>query len=308
MNFSSVVNKSKKKKFSWFLFRLLSLFSVVRGYNILVISLAQYLASIFILSTSSAKSTILDLKLFCLILASAICIASGYIINNFYDSEKDLINRPKKSKIDRLVSQQKKLIIYFILNFTAVIITSYVSFKAVLFFSFYIFCIWLYSHKIKRLLIWGNITATTLALLPFFAVFIYFKNFEASIFSHAIFLALIILIRELVKDLENLQGDFSLGYKTLPVVYGEKITKYCIFSIIILCLGAAYILVSNFHLAKMDYYFGFCTIMLVTLCFLLGLAKTKKHYLQLHFFLKLIIVTGVCCIPLINSSILKNGF
>ena len=129
---------SRKNKL--LLSKLLSLFSVVRGYNILVITLAQYLASIYILAPNiPLREVILDLNLFLIVTASALTIASGYIINNFYDAEKDLINRPRKTMLDRLISQRTKLTAYFILNFASVIFASYVSFRAVAFFSVYIF-------------------------------------------------------------------------------------------------------------------------------------------------------------------------
>ena len=127
------------------LLKFFSMFSVVRGYNILIIVIAQYLTSIYILAHDKPlKQVVLDLNLLMLVLASASTIAAGYIINNFYDSEKDLINRPQKSMLDKLVSQNTKLSFYFVLNFLAVVMASYVSFKAVLFFAIYIFGIWLY--------------------------------------------------------------------------------------------------------------------------------------------------------------------
>ena len=90
--------------------KIVSLFSVVRGYNIPIIILAQYLSAIFILAPDkSALAILLDFKLFIVVFASSITIASGYIINSFYDSKKDLINRPNKSMLDRLVSQKTKL-------------------------------------------------------------------------------------------------------------------------------------------------------------------------------------------------------
>jgi 4-hydroxybenzoate polyprenyltransferase len=79
------------------------MFSVVRGYNILVIVIAQYLTAIYILAHDKPLGEVLfDVKLLMLVLASATTIAAGYIINNFYDSEKDRINRPNKSQLDRL--------------------------------------------------------------------------------------------------------------------------------------------------------------------------------------------------------------
>ena len=92
------------------LLKIVSLFSVIRGYNIPIIIIAQYLSAIFIMAPEQrALSILLDFNIFILVFASAIAIASGYIINNFYDSQKDLINRPNKSMLDRLVSQKTKL-------------------------------------------------------------------------------------------------------------------------------------------------------------------------------------------------------
>jgi 4-hydroxybenzoate polyprenyltransferase len=156
---------SRKNKL--LLLKILSLFSIIRGYNILMIVLAQYLASIYILSPDlPLRQVVFDLQLFVLVMASALVIAGGYIINSFYDSEKDLINKPRKSMLDRLVAQRTKLSAYFILNFLSVLLASYVSFRAVVFFSAYIFGIWLYSHKLKRIPFVGNFISATLANYP----------------------------------------------------------------------------------------------------------------------------------------------
>ena len=89
---------SRKQKH--ILLKFFSMFSVVRGYNILIIVIAQYLASIYILAHDKPlRQVVFDLNLFILVLASSATIAGGYIINNFYDSEKDLINRPYKIEI-----------------------------------------------------------------------------------------------------------------------------------------------------------------------------------------------------------------
>src|SRR5699024_4331620 len=188
------------------------------------------------------SEVLFDFHLFLIVLASALSIAGGYIINNFYDSEKDLINRPHKSILDSYVGQKTKLNVYFILNFLAVIIASAVSFRAVLFFSGYIFILWFYSHKLKKISFIGNITAATLVIIPFFGIFIYYRNFDLVIFVHATYLFLILFIRELVKDLENLKGDFAQNYRTLPVVYGNRITKLAITIAFLLTLVPTYFL------------------------------------------------------------------
>ena len=289
------------------LLKVLSLFSVVRGYNILVIALAQYLASIYILAPNlPLRQVIFDVNLFVIVIASAMVIAGGYIINNFYDAEKDLINKPRKSMLDRLVSQRFKLTTYFVLNFMAVIAASYVSFRAVFFFSSYIFGIWLYSHKLKRIPFLGNFVSATLAITPFFIVFVYYKNFETVIFVHAVFLFLLILAREMIKDLENLSGDIAQNYRTIPIIYGAKTSKVIVSLLILLTLLPSLLLIFRFDVGYMNFYFVICILLLVLFIFLLIKAETKKDYVWLHNILKLIIVVGVFSILLIDVHLVLN--
>lgn len=283
------------------------MFSVVRGYNILVIVIAQYLASIYILAHDKPlRHVVLDLNLFMLVLASAATIAGGYIINNFYDSEKDLINRPIKSRLDKLVSQNTKLSLYFMLNFLAAVMASYVSFRAVVFFSIYIFGIWFYSHKLKKLPFIGNLTSAVLTITPFFAIFLYYKNFESVIFVHAIFLFLLISMRELTKDLENIKGDLTQNYHTIPVVYGEKVSKRMLTILSILTLVPSYLLLYKFDIGDMYLYFYLSIVLLFGFLILLWKSKSKSHYLLLHNILKFIIVLGVFSILLIDVHVVLN--
>jgi len=289
------------------LLKMLSLFSIVRGYNVLMIILAQYLASLFILSPDlPIREVVLDSKLFVLVLASALVIAGGYIINSFYDSEKDLINKPHKSMLDRLVSQRTKLSAYFVLNFLAVLLGSYISFRASVFFSAYIFGIWLYSHKLKRIPFLGNLVSATLAITPFFAVFVYYRNFETVIFVHAIFLFLLILARELVKDLENMVGDLAQGYRTIPILYGTLFSKISISLLILLTLVPALLLIRTFDVGYMYLYFMGSIVLMVLFLMLLWKAEGKKHYVWLHNILKFAIVAGVFSILLIDIDIVLN--
>ena len=292
---------SRKQKY--FFFKLFSLFSIVRGYNILIIIIAQYLTSIYILAPQlSIKEILFDLNLFMIVLASTTAIASGYIINNFYDSEKDLINRPNKSILDRLVGRRTKLNFYFILNFLSLVSALFVSYKAALFFFLFIFGIWFYSHKLKKYPFIGNLVAAILAVIPLFAVFIYYKNFDLVIFVHATFLFIIISMRELVKDLENLKGDLLQKYHTIPVIYGSLVSKKILIFLSILALVPTYLLIVKFDIGAMDFYFLGSIIALLIFVILLWKSNKKLHYLVLHNILKFIVVIGVFCIFLINAN------
>jgi len=280
------------------------MFSVVRGYNILVVVIAQYLTSIYIFAHDiPLREVVLDLNLFLLVLASAMTIAAGYIINNFYDSEKDLINRPRKTMLDRLVNQNTKLSFYFVLNFLAVIFASYVSFNAVVFFSAYIFGIWFYSHKLKKLPFIGNLTSAILTIVPFFAIFIYYKNFEHVIFVHATYLFLIVSMRELTKDLENIKGDLAQNYQTIPIVYGERVSKMMLTVLAVLTLAPSSLLIWRFDVGQMKWFFYLSVFFLLVFVLLLWKSNSKIHYLVLHNILKFIIVAGVFSIVLINVNV-----
>ncbi|HZW78150.1 MAG TPA: geranylgeranylglycerol-phosphate geranylgeranyltransferase [Flavobacteriaceae bacterium] len=292
---------SRKQKLV--LLKFFSLFSVIRGYNILFLIIAIYLTSIYILAPDlPVREVLLDLNLLMLVLASVSAVASGYIINNFYDSEKDLINRPRKTFLDRMVSQRTKLSTYFVVNLLSVIFASYVSFKAVIFFSVYIFFLWFYSHKLKKYPFIGNLTAAILTVVPFFAVFIHYGNFDKVIFVHAIFLFMIISMRELVKDLENLRGDLTHGYQTIPVVYGEETSKKMLSWMIPFTLIPAVLLVTTFKedIGYMDIYFYGSMATLMLFLIFLWMAKKKLHYIILHTLLRLILVIGVLSIVLIH--------
>lgn len=308
---------SRKNKL--ILMKIISLFSVVRGYNIPIIILAQYLSAIFILSPKTrALDVILDFNLFIIVLASTLTIASGYIINSFYDSQKDLINKPNKTMLDRLVSQKTKLHVYFGLNFFVFLIATLVSWRAVFFFSVYIFLIWFYSHKIKKYPIIGNVTAALLAILPFFAILLYYQKIDSIlenlnnekyyvIFAHASFLFLLILIREMIKDLENIIGDLAQNYRTIPVILGEVFSKKVITFLVFCTVIPVYILIEIYDIGYMDIYFYISFIILIFFLIKLWKSDSKENYLLLHNIIKFIIVAGVFSIVLIKPSVLVHG-
>lgn len=289
-----------------FLMKWISLFSTIRVYNIIVLIVAQYLASIFILSNEKPMKVLFDTELLILVLASSLSIASGYIINNFYDSQKDLINRPKKTLLDRLVSQKTKLTVYFGINFFVILLSFLISWRAVLFFSVYIFLIWFYSHKVKKYTFLGNLYASLLAVIPFFAILLYYKNFHEIIFVHAFLVYLLILIRELMKDLVNISGDFTQGYQTVPVAYGERKAKKLITGFSILTLVPMYILTHFSSVGLLYFYFYSAFFMLVFIIVVLWNTEQRKHYLLVYNVLKTLILVGVLSVALINPKLIDT--
>jgi 4-hydroxybenzoate polyprenyltransferase len=142
--------------------------------------------------------------------------------------------------------------------------------------------------------------AAALAVTPFFVLFMYYKNFYLVVLVHGSFLFLIIGMRELIKDLENLRGDLAQNYNTVPVVLGEQTTKKFYTLLTIITIFPVVALIAFFETGFMNYYFAFITGALLVCLPLLWSSRRKREYLLIHFILKIIIVAGVFSILLID--------
>lgn len=134
----------------------------------------------------------------------------------------------------------------------------------------------------------------------------YYKNFETVIFVHAIFLFLLILAREMIKDLENIAGDLAQNYKTIPVIYGAKTSKIAITILIASSLVPSLLLIYNFDVGHMHYYFKLAVLLLVIFLIFLWKSDTKKQYNTLHNILKFVIISGVFSILLVDINLVLN--
>ena len=138
----------------------IGLFSLVRVVNVSVLMLAQLLTAVFIFSKLDIIHTLRNIELWLIVIATGFSVSGGYIFNAFFDEEKDLINRPQKTILERHVSAKAKLAMYFICSVMALLVASYVSFRAVLFFTCYMGAMFVYSSLLKRVLWFGSLTST----------------------------------------------------------------------------------------------------------------------------------------------------
>jgi len=290
------------KTFAYFIKQSISFFALVRVQNVVMLSLAFILtAKYFFVPHITFKDLFTDIYFVFLLLATTLSIASGYIINSFYDFKKDLINRPEKTIIEQELAVNKKLYLYFLFNFLAVIIAGFISWRAALFFSSYIFLIWLYSHKIVHYALVSNIMSSILSIFPFFGIFLYFKKFEPFIFVLAVFLFLLLFVKDLLKDFITIKGDFAQGNKSLPIILGEKKAKKILLWVSLLLLPIIYYLCVFDQLFLMKYYFVLFIIVYYTGLILF----IKKPSFKVYYFynlIKFLIILGVFSISLYNRT------
>ena len=286
------------------LLKFFSLFSVVRGYNILLLAVAQYLAAIYMLDGSRSLSAVFfDYKLMFIVLSSATAIAAGYIINNFYDRKKDFINRPQKAMIDSMVSDRTKLLVVAITANLALGMASLVSYRALLFFGAYIVAMCLYSAFLWKFTILRNMVSAFLVVTPFLAITIYYRSFDTVIFVQAIFLLLILSAKKIAKDLKSIQGDLTANLQTIPVRYGVQRSKKLFNALLLLTVSVALFIVFRYPIGKMIYFFIISILIALVLGIFMFSAKSSRQYWLIDNAFKMWIVIGVCSLALYDATI-----
>ena len=214
------------RRVRYLLFKLWAMLSMVRWINVIVIALALYLSAMYLLNDGVSKWQILqNPQLHLEVIALSFFIMSGYIINAFYDLEKDLINKPKKTYIDRLISRKTSLNAYIVFNGIAAVLSLFVGWKIFAVNLLFSFALWLYSHKLRRKPFTGELGATLLTVAPFVSLSIYYNKITAYIFLYVSFIFLLALTREIIKKLIRFKGDLVVGEKSLPIVIGESKAK-----------------------------------------------------------------------------------
>ena len=214
------------RKVRYLLFKIWAMLSMVRWINVLVIAIALYLSALYLLNDGVSKLEILkNPKLHLEVIALSLLIMSGYIINAFYDLEKDLINKPKKTYFERLISKQTSLNAYIFFNGIAALLSFFVGWRVFIVNLLFSFALWLYSHKLRKTAFMGELGATFLTVAPFVSLSIYYKRITAYIFLYISFIFVLSLTREIVKKLIRFKGDLVVGEKSLPIVIGEQNSK-----------------------------------------------------------------------------------
>jgi 4-hydroxybenzoate polyprenyltransferase len=280
---------------------LISYFSLVRVQNILLLTLAFFLTAHYIFIPEQSWGNLLTNPSFILLIISTnMAVSAGYLINSFYDYKEDLINRPQKTLLEGNLKQKERLYLYFTFNLLAVILAAFISWRGAAFISFYIFLMWLYSHKIKSYVFIGNLMSAVLYIFPFFGLFLFFKKFNWFIFWHAVFLWIILLIKDVVKSLINIKGEIANNKKSLPVKYGEKATFKVLFILSILLLIPILILFEFEMLGHMRWYFYLFIITYYPFLLFTYLSKKKQNVYYFYLLIKLLLLIGVFSLILIN--------
>jgi 4-hydroxybenzoate polyprenyltransferase len=277
--------------------KVLALLSQIRWYNILLLLLGQYLAALYVFADKYARIPLLtDAGTHLTIWASALILASGFLINTFYDIEADSINRPRQTSFERLVRKSTSLRVAGILLFSGLLIAFSVSWRALGYYGLYAFLLWLYSHRLRNIPFVGHASAAIIGLMPFFGISVYHDFISIPTLAYGMLLGLALFSRELVKDLLGFKGDIIAGKVNVAAVYGTGKVQLVLVINTVLAWTPAYFTRPLFS----DYAsYGIVTLLLMlTVSNLIALRSINLHNLRwAHLGYKLVLVIGVLTIP-----------
>lgn len=282
--------------------KFISLLSIVRWYNILLVSIALLLSAIFLLNPSADyKTTLLNPLLYFEIGSIAFLMMAGFIINAFYDFEKDIINRPEETIFGRIVSKSFCLNTYVFFILAGLLLGLIVDWKVFVFNFLFSFGLWFYSHKLRKKPLTGEINASVLTIAPFISMSIMYQTTNLMTLLFVGYIFVLALTREVIKKMIGLKGDLIVGEKSLPILIGIRKTKYIILLLMLLALGCIAFLYRDVIQLPIAYYFGSAIIAIGLSIWELKKCKQAKDYERINLIYKLLIVFGVLAIPLVGK-------
>ena len=293
---SRPISKNKNKSL---LIKFLAILSIARWYNISLITISLYAIQIFIYENSFSfliQEKGIHLHLY--VLAIDLIIVGGYLINAFYDFEKDMINQPEKTYFNILVSKRSCLNIYILCNILGITLTFLINTKILIFSIFLIVALWIYSHKLRKKVLFGEISASFLTISFFLGIALFNLKFNLTLALFSTYIFTIDLTREIIKKMISLQGDLIVGEKSIPIYFGIKKSKYIIFFLMISSLLAILSLLPIVLNRSFSYYFILSFAVISFAIYLLHHAKTKTQFNKINTVYKFLIGLAIFSIVL----------
>jgi 4-hydroxybenzoate polyprenyltransferase len=268
---------------------LSALLRLTRFWNLLIIGGSQYAAAILLVR----PSTLLDPRLLILSISVIVIAAAGYIINDYYDVKIDLINKPDRVVIGNKIPRRYAILFHTALSVLGVGLGLLLNWKIGLINFLSAFLLWWYSNELKRQPFIGNLVISLLTGMSVELVNLFYGINDTLVTVYAVFAFFITLIREIIKDMEDVKGDYSFGCKTLPIVFGIRKTKGIIYLLLAVFVIVVIALSYQYTELPVNYFVMFLFPAVLFLSLWLGRADTVRDFYRLSIFCKVIMVLGI---------------
>ena len=296
---------------------------LIRLPNLVIIALTMYILRFFTivpqLNNHGLNSALTGLQFFILVLVTLFIAAAGYVINDYFDRKSDLINRPGKVVLGRILSRRAGMVWHIVFNTLGIGIGVLFSYSiGMLKFSILFVVIsgllWFYSTTYKRQVLIGNLIVALLVAMVPIILLVYeipllfnqyrpqinsnpeiIKSLAGWVIAYGIFAFLLTLIREIVKDVEDFEGDFAFGHQTIPISWGAETARYIVLGITLFTIGLiCFILVRKIDGLQLSLLAFFLTVLPLLFFLVIFLrAKTKPAYHQASSVLKVVMIGGL---------------
>ncbi len=265
-----------------------------RVHNLVVLALTQYFTAIFLVDIhGNWRGYAKDYELFLLIFSTTIIAAAGYLINDYYDIKIDFINKPERVIVGKVIKRRIAMVSHTILSVLGIAIGFYLSPLLGLINFTAAFLLWWYSNQLKRLPLVGNLVIALLSGLAVWAVSVNFPQNQLLVYTYAIFAFAISLLREIIKDMEDIQGDESFGCKTLPILLGVRYTKLFLYFLSALFIFLLFFMSGLIGNQILIAYFILLILPITYFIFRLVYADTKREFSFLSNYCKLLMLSGI---------------
>ena len=310
---------------------ILSFFKLVRLKNLIIIALTQLLIKFSLINPFLDNFILSNNQFYLLVLATVFITASGYIINDIYDVKTDKINKNKKRVIGRSINSRSAIAWYIFLNLIGLSLGCYIAYLVrkpsfSLIFIYCIFTLWTYSKRMKSSFLSGNLQVSFLTSLSVFNVALFDiipnginkNNGEMMIFKiillYTIFAFITTFIREIIKDLEDMEGDKEIKAKTLAITYGIEKTKWVslVFTLLTF-LGIVYFQYFQYSIISSEFeyeisiwgvnkiaifYTLFLQLLFIFMGYKISKSQIKSDFNFISQLCKFIMIIGIVSIPI----------
>lgn len=301
---------------------------LIRWQNVLMVLITQVLTFSFIIVPLHDTSGQFTLPFLMLMLASFFIVSGGYIINDYYDVEIDRKNKPGKMVVGKRITRKNTLRVYLLHCFIGALTGIYTAFllKSVLFGLLFIMAIailWLYSYQLKKTLFWGNIVVAIMAAAPVYSVLmvVFFSEWSqdggvqqwfgsnqmlvAFVLGYSFFAVTTHFMREIVKDIQDMDGDKAYRCMTVPIRYGKAksvaIAKGLAMAVMFFLLMGLYILYQEGFLL-MSFYAVVLIAVMMFVTLRLSRAESSADFGRAGTLIKWLMLFGILSMILIPFS------
>jgi len=294
-----------------------TIFNMLRVPNLLIIAftflMLRYLVFIPVYSAIAVAPGMSSLNFLVLIIATVVIAAAGYISNDYFDIITDKANKPYKQYIGKQITPGTALASAFLLSLLAIILTIWLSwqiqsFLPVAFLFIALIVAWWYAIQLKKSFVWGNIAVACMSAGTIAMAWIIENKCipvpaeQSGIITRivatiSIFAFLLSLLREIVKDIEDIEGDKLIKCKSIPISKGIPFTKNML--LLIAAITFVLLLISQVYLFQFQRYVAVIWLLIcveipmIWFVFTLRKSQSKTDYHKLSSLLKLIMLGGL---------------